>query len=165
MAIEPRPSRPSARRLPSLPAIALATLFVAVLAAPLALTGCGGTTDPVSRPETAPGAAAPQPAEPAVESMPEMTDEAPVNASPTARVRPPRTPPPPPEVEPRSEWTIDESIATPEELEKLEILAKFRKGDDVVIIYRAKNGDVYRRVEGQLGAYRRVEESRIELEP
>ena len=68
-------------------------------------------------------------------------------------------------VEPRSEWSIDESIPTPEELEKLEILAKFKKGEDVVIIYRAKNGDVYRRVQGALGAYSRVEESKIELEP
>lgn len=160
MAIEPRPF---ARRPPAAPAaLALAALF----AAALAMTGCGGTAEPVSRPDSAaPGAAEPQPAEPAVESMPEMGDEAPVNASPEARVRPPRTPPPPPEVEPRSEWTIDESIETPEELEKVEILAKFKKGEDVVIIYRAQNGDVYRRVEGRLGAYRRVEESRIELEP
>lgn len=134
--------RPTAHRLPA--ALASLALLAAVTA------GCGGTEGPVSHPESA---AAP------------TADAAPVNASPAASVRPPHTPPPPPEVEPRSEWSIDESIPTPEELQGLEILAKFKKGADLVIIYRAKNGDVYRRVEGSLGSYKRVEESKIELEP
>jgi hypothetical protein len=151
MATDPSPS---ALRLPTaLAAVALS----AALATVFAMAGCGGAAEPISRPE----GAAPAAAEPAAAGAPEG---APVNASPEARIRPPRTPKPPPEVEPRSEWSIDESIPTPEELEKLEILAKFKKGPDVVIIYRARNGDVYRRVQGALGAYTRVEESKIELE-
>jgi hypothetical protein len=151
MAIDPRP-------LTLRNSAALATLALAgVLAAALAAAGCGGTSEPVSRPESAAPVAAPAAAE--------APEPAPVNSSPEARVRPPRTPPPPPEVEPRSEWSIDESIETPEELRGLEILAKFKKGADVVIFYRRPNGDVYRRVEGRLGSYRRVEESKIEIEP
>lgn len=69
-------------------------------------------------------------------------------------------------VEPRSEWKIDGSIPTPEELREREILAKFRHDDgSVIIIYRRPNGDVYRRKTGTLGAFIRVEEQKIELEP
>lgn len=105
----------------------------------------------------------------------ERAEAAPVNASPTATL-----PAPPPEenapgearqraaepfVEPRSEWTVDDSINTPAELAGREILAKFAKDDGrTVIIYRLPNGDVYRRISGAFGAYTRVEESRIDLD-
>jgi hypothetical protein len=116
----------------------------------------------------------PDAAEPGATARPEATaatgDPAPANASAEAAIAAPkraerparrrREPPPPPVIEPRSEWTMDESIATPADLVSQEILAKFRKDDGrFVIIYRRDDGHVIRRLQGSLGAYTLVEEA------
>jgi hypothetical protein len=104
---------------------------------------------------------------------PTAAADTPDNASPRAQAPMPApakraghpAPPPQEKPEPRSEWSIDETIAIPEELAGREILAKFRKDDgSVVIVYRRENGDVYRRKTSALGVFTRVEEQKIELE-
>lgn len=144
-------------------AFRLPLAFAPALVLALAAVACGGAAGPETRParSTDPADAAESGQEPA-----------PVNASAEAALTPPaepsgereprrrREPPPPPEIEPRSEWTIDESIPTPPDLAGVEILAKFRReGEGFVFIYRRDDGEVMHRLQGRLGAYTTVEES------
>jgi hypothetical protein len=67
-------------------------------------------------------------------------------------------------VEPRAEWSIDESIPTPADLVPYEVLAKFTKDDGRVVIIFRREGEVFRRLQGRMGGMTLVEESRIEIE-
>jgi hypothetical protein len=166
-------------------------VLAAALPIALAAAGCGGAAEPESRPARAAGAEAPAapgereaaPGELEAAAAPAETapaETAPVNASPTANLEPPaaapaaaaaerparrRKEPKPVEVEPRSEWTIDESLPTPADLARYEILAKFPKDDGrMVVIYRRDDGEVFRRVQGRMGGLTLVEETRVEMD-
>jgi hypothetical protein len=170
---------------------AAAAVLAAALPIARAAAGCGGAAEPESRPARAAGAEAPAapgeleaaPGELEAAAAPAETapaETAPVNASPTANLEPPaaapaaaaaerparrRKEPKPVEVEPRSEWTIDESLPTPADLARYEILAKFPKDDGrMVVIYRRDDGEVFRRVQGRMGGLTLVEETRVEMD-
>lgn len=170
--------------------LAAAAVLAAALPFALAVTGCGGTAEPESRPAPAAGAAAPEAAgapeatEPAETTATFETTEtapseaAPANASPTAALEPSAAVPPaaaepparrrrepkPVVVEPLSEWTIDESLPTPMDLVNHEILAKFPTDDGrMVVIYR-RDGQVFRRIQGKMGSLTLVEESIVDME-
>lgn len=147
---------PRSRFRPAAFHASLAPLALALALATGPCAGGSGTAEP------APGA-------------PATTEEAaPVNASaeatmtppqqPARKARPVSEPPPPHEIvfEPRSEWTIDDSLTTPADVAHLEILAKFPRDEQrMVIIYRRRDGRVIQRVQGRLGNYALVEEADV----
>ncbi|MEM7052088.1 MAG: hypothetical protein AAF604_20635 [Acidobacteriota bacterium] len=91
------------------------------------------------------------------------SDEAPANVSNQA-VRPDPEPaketPQSPPILDAEEWIMDDSIATPPELAKFEILAKVKKNDVTYIIYEKEGRKVQRRIRG-LGSMIAVDEQDV----
>jgi hypothetical protein len=169
---------------------ALGAVVAAVVAA-----GCGtaGDRPPAGAPADA---AAPPPADAATPEAPPAA-AAPDNASATAplttpapmpaevrraqpperrpmpaevrRAQPPRPPDPPPPPPPVVEiqWTIDETIPTPDDIRPGAVLAKFRAPDGaVIVVYRSGERVVRRRIRGFGGGFSHlVEELDIDDRP